>query len=125
MGSAGQNEGNCCCEGKDCFTGRLIQKECYQLIFVSNIGVICRIFNVLQIALRWLLQKDGVSSVIIGCKTMEQLEDNLGASAGWQLTDTEMNVLDNMSQKPIPYPYAMINRLQKSSVLCKQKRNHV
>ena len=43
-----------------------------------------------QVSLRWLLQKPNVSSVIIGPRTMEQLEDNLGAGKGWKLTDEEV-----------------------------------
>ena len=39
-----------------------------------------------QVAIRWLLQKEAVSSVIIGVKTLEQLDSNMGASTGWELT---------------------------------------
>lgn len=35
--------------------------------------------TVAQVALRWLIQKDVVCSVIIGVHTMEQLEENMGA----------------------------------------------
>ena len=35
-----------------------------------------------QVALRWLLQKPGVTAPIIGARTIEHLETNLGA-AGW------------------------------------------
>ena len=43
-----------------------------------------------QIALRWLIQQDTVSSVIIGVKTLEQLEDNMGAAKGWELTKKQV-----------------------------------
>ena len=43
-----------------------------------------------QIAIRWLLQKQEVSSVIIGAKSVQQLEDNLGASDGWQLSSDQV-----------------------------------
>ncbi|KAI8483655.1 hypothetical protein Bbelb_385930 [Branchiostoma belcheri] len=45
--------------------------------------------SVAQVSLRWLLQKDVVSSVIIGAKTLQQLEDNMGAAAGWELTQQQ------------------------------------
>ncbi|KAI8782983.1 1-deoxyxylulose-5-phosphate synthase YajO isoform X2, partial [Biomphalaria glabrata] len=45
--------------------------------------------SVAQVALRWLLQKEVVSSVIIGARTLEQLEDNLGAGSGWTLSQEE------------------------------------
>ena len=47
-------------------------------------------------AIRWLLQKDIVSSVIIGFTTMAQLEDNMGAAAGWKLTKEEVNMSHSM-----------------------------
>ncbi len=47
--------------------------------------------SVAQVALRWLLQKDVVSSVVIGVKKPEQLQDNLGATA-WHLTDQEVRL---------------------------------
>jgi aryl-alcohol dehydrogenase-like predicted oxidoreductase len=33
-----------------------------------------------QISLNWLLRQHGVTSPIIGARTLEQLEDNLGAT---------------------------------------------
>ena len=59
---------------------------------------------------RWLLEKRNVPSVIIGVKTMAQLEDNLGA-VGWRLGAEAMEKLDTVSRLPEPYPYEMINRL--------------
>lgn len=46
-----------------------------------------------QVAIRWVLQKPAVSSTIIGPRTVEQLQQNLG-SVGWELTDAEMEELD-------------------------------
>ncbi len=45
-----------------------------------------------QVALRWLLQKPFVPSVVIGARTLEQLEDNMGAATGWELTAEEVRV---------------------------------
>ncbi|MFE3935013.1 aldo/keto reductase, partial [Streptomyces goshikiensis] len=45
-----------------------------------------------QIALRWLLQRPTVSSVIIGARDEEQLRQNLGA-VGWSLTPEQMAAL--------------------------------
>ena len=52
-------------------------------------------------------------SVVIGVKNLAQLEDNLG-SLGWSLTPQEMERLDEVSSIPEPYPYEMINRLNKT-----------
>ena len=46
--------------------------------------------SVPQIALRWLLQKDVVTSVIIGARTLAQLDDNMSAANGWALTKEEV-----------------------------------
>lgn len=43
-----------------------------------------------QVSLRWLLQKPIVSSVIIGATKTSQLDDNMGASNGWELTTEEV-----------------------------------
>lgn len=42
-------------------------------------------------ALRWLLQKSVVTSVVIGATSVKQLEDNIGASKGWELTDEDVS----------------------------------
>ncbi|KAJ8303817.1 hypothetical protein KUTeg_018610 [Tegillarca granosa] len=43
-----------------------------------------------QVSLRWLIQKNVVSSVIFGATSIQQLEDNMGASGGWSLTLEEL-----------------------------------
>lgn len=59
-----------------------------------------------QVALNWVARKPGVSSIIVGARTSEQLVDNL-AAASWSLSDEEIARLDNASAVPIPYPYQM------------------
>lgn len=60
--------------------------------------------SIAQVAINWLLQRPGVSSVIVGARNEEQLKDNLGA-AEWQLTADETARLDQVSARPLPYPY--------------------
>ena len=62
-----------------------------------------------QVALNWLLQQPGVTSPIIGARTLAQLEDNLG-STGWTLNPEEIARLDAASAVPLPYPYSFIAR---------------
>jgi len=59
-----------------------------------------------QVALNWVARKPGVSSIIIGARTSEQLADNL-AAATWSLTDTEIARLDEASALRPRYPYYM------------------
>lgn len=57
-----------------------------------------------QVAINWLLERPGVTSPIIGARTMQQLEDNLGA-VGWSLSPEQMGKLDQASKVQPPYPY--------------------
>ncbi|KVL28116.1 aldo/keto reductase [Burkholderia territorii] len=65
--------------------------------------------SVARIALAWLLAKPHVTSVIIGAKRVEQLEDNLGA-VDVALTADELAHLDAVSALPADYPGWMIDR---------------
>jgi aryl-alcohol dehydrogenase-like predicted oxidoreductase len=57
-----------------------------------------------QVALNWLTRRAGVSSVLIGARTEEQLADNLNA-ATWNLSDEELSRLDELTAPRILYPY--------------------
>jgi aryl-alcohol dehydrogenase-like predicted oxidoreductase len=57
-----------------------------------------------QIALNWLLQRPTVSTVIVGARNEEQLQQNLGA-VGWNLTKEQVAKLDKASEVPLTYPY--------------------
>lgn len=63
-----------------------------------------------QLAFAWLRQQLGVISPIVGAKTIEQLEDNLG-SAGWDLTSEKMNTVDKVSQVEEGYPYRFVRSI--------------
>ena len=54
------------------------------------------------VALRWLLQKPSVPSLVIGCRTLEQLQGNLQACAV-ALSPAHMARLDALSARPVPY----------------------
>lgn len=56
-----------------------------------------------QVALAWLLNVRGVTSVIIGARTIGQLEENLGA-AGWDFPRELWSKLDQASALPVEYP---------------------
>jgi aryl-alcohol dehydrogenase-like predicted oxidoreductase len=57
-----------------------------------------------QVALAWLMGRPGVVSLIIGARTDEQLEDNLGA-ADLQLSGEERARLEEVSRPPLIYPH--------------------
>ncbi len=60
-----------------------------------------------QVALAWLRAQPAVPSIIIGVRTPEQLEDNLG-SVDWELSEEELKKLDEVSAIEEGYPYRMI-----------------
>lgn len=65
--------------------------------------------SISAIALAWLLQRTGVMSVIVGVKTLEQLNDNLHASTV-RLTAQDVAALDRASAISAEYPGWMIER---------------
>jgi aryl-alcohol dehydrogenase-like predicted oxidoreductase len=65
--------------------------------------------SVARVALAWTLQRPGVTSVIIGAKSQEQLADNL-AAADLTLSEDEMNRLNEVSAPPREYPGWMFDR---------------
>lgn len=76
---------------------------------VEELEQIARKHNttVAQAALNYILAKPGVSSVIIGVRTPEQLADNLN-TVNWELTAEEVVKLDDLSQPRPIYPHAML-----------------
>ena len=65
-----------------------------------------------QIALNWLLRQPAVTAPIIGARTMEQLEDNLGAT-GWELDEEQVRRLSEASAPEDTYPYRFIRNAQR------------
>jgi aryl-alcohol dehydrogenase-like predicted oxidoreductase len=63
-----------------------------------------------RISLAWLLSKPVVTSVIIGAKRLDQLQDNL-AAVELMLTEEEINRLDEVSALPPEYPEWLLSRL--------------
>ncbi len=72
--------------------------------------------SVARVALAWLLHKPWVTSVIIGAKRIEQLEDNL-AAVTLSLSADEMAKLDEVSALPSEYPGWMLARQGANRVL--------
>ena len=60
-----------------------------------------------QVSLAWLLQQPGVCSVIIGARTLAQLEENLAAGQ-LSLSEEELARLSQASEPNDPYPYRFL-----------------
>jgi aryl-alcohol dehydrogenase-like predicted oxidoreductase len=65
--------------------------------------------TVAQLSIAWLLHQKAVTSVILGAKNVEQLEDNL-RSANVIFTESELQKLDEISHLKPEYPGWMIER---------------
>jgi aryl-alcohol dehydrogenase-like predicted oxidoreductase len=57
-----------------------------------------------RVALAWLLGRPGITTVIVGARTDEQLADNLGA-AELELSSEDASRLEQVSRPPLIYPY--------------------
>ncbi|MCZ4602646.1 aldo/keto reductase [Streptomyces sp. Lzd4kr] len=56
-----------------------------------------------QVALAWLLAQRAVTSVIVGARKLDQLQDNIAAS-DLTLTEKDLAELDEVSRPPVAYP---------------------
>ena len=70
-----------------------------------------------EVALAWVTARPGVSSTILGARTMDQLESNLRA-AGLRLSGEETAALDAASDpQPADYPYGELGVDQRARTL--------
>lgn len=60
-----------------------------------------------QVALAWLLSKPAVESIVLGVRTLEQLQDNLGA-ADIHLNVAQLDNLERASSAAKGYPYRFL-----------------
>ncbi len=60
-----------------------------------------------QVALNWLLTKDGITSIILGARTLKQLEDNLGC-LDFTLAEDHIDQLETASAITLGFPHDMI-----------------
>ncbi len=65
--------------------------------------------SVARVALAWVLQQPGVTSVIVGAKSQEQLADNIAAGE-LQLSEGDLAALNEVSKLPPEYPGWMFDR---------------
>lgn len=81
----------------------------YTCVDAMRVMANARSVSVAQIALAWLLHQQAVTTVIVGAKKIEQLDDNIAATKV-ELTAQELAQLDELSQLPAEYPGWMLER---------------
>jgi aryl-alcohol dehydrogenase-like predicted oxidoreductase len=95
---------------RDSFDFPLINKEkAYDLVDVMKEIAAQHNATVAQIALAWVRHQQGVTSTIIGAKTIEQLNDNL-QSVHIQLSPEDLKKIDEISPLELQYPGWMMKR---------------
>ncbi|MGH6623937.1 MAG: aldo/keto reductase, partial [Burkholderiaceae bacterium] len=85
------------------------RERAYDCVDAMRIIAEAKNVSVAQIAIAWLLHQKVVTTVIIGAKRVEQLDDNIAATSV-TLTSDELAALDKVSALPSEYPGWMFQR---------------
>lgn len=96
--------------GRGVFVTRAFTEEAFRVLDVLT-GVAQEAgTTVARAALAWIIQRPGVASTIIGARTMEQLEDNLGA-LDVTLSPEQIKKLDDVSRPNLNFPHEFLERV--------------
>jgi aryl-alcohol dehydrogenase-like predicted oxidoreductase len=82
--------------------------ELYNIVEVMDGIAVAHETSVSQVAMNYLLRKPGVGSLIIGVRTAQQLQENIGAT-DWELAPEEVDRLDAVSEPERRHPYHFYN----------------
>ena len=69
-----------------------------------------------QVALNWLLTRDGVASIILGARKLDQLEDNLGC-LDFALDDSQLEKLDEVGEIERGFPHDFITGVLSGDII--------
>ena len=87
-------------EGDDRRTTVLFQPGAYEhaLDVVERLRPIAAKYGktVPQLAVQWLTSRPGVSSPLLGARTVAEIEENLG-SIGWSITEDDLVAIDRLT----------------------------
>jgi aryl-alcohol dehydrogenase-like predicted oxidoreductase len=100
--------------GMEAYAPRNAQERTWQVIDAVGKIAESRGVSMAQVALAWTADRPAVSSVILGARTIEQLDDNL-AAGGLHLSEDETELLDHASEPVVgDYPYGPLGRQQRA-----------
>jgi aryl-alcohol dehydrogenase-like predicted oxidoreductase len=103
--------------GMEAYARRNPEERTWRVIDAVRSVAEARGVSMAQVALAWLVDRPAVTSVILGARTLEQLEDNLGA-AGLHLSATETARLEQTSAPIVDdYPYGQLGVSQRDRQL--------
>ena len=101
--------------GMEAYAPRNAQQRTWQVVDAVRKIAESRGVSMAQVALAWTADRPAVTSVILGARTIEQLDDNL-AAAELHLSVEETALLDDASEPIIgDYPYGPQGRQQRAS----------
>jgi aryl-alcohol dehydrogenase-like predicted oxidoreductase len=93
--------------GMEGYAGRSAQQRTWDVVDAVRTVAEQTGASMAQVALAWLSDRPSVTSVILGARTTEQLEDNL-LSADLHLSSEQTSLLDAASDpEPADYPYGV------------------
>ena len=103
--------------GIEAFDGRSSSAQTWRVLETVEQTASAREATMAQIALAWVAQKPGVASVLVGARTLPQLQENLAAAA-LTLTEEEMGQLDDVSAPQTSgWPYGQAGVEQRTRLL--------
>jgi len=86
------------------------KEKAYDIIDVLQPMAIEKEASVAQLSLAWLLHQQAVTTIIVGAKKVEQLEDNL-KSVDIKFTEEDLQKIDAVSKLSPEYPGWMLTRM--------------
>jgi len=103
--------------GMEAFGPRNAEERTWRIVDAVREVAEGRGVSMAQVALAWIADRPAVTSVILGARTVAQLDDNLGA-ADVQLSDEEIGLLTEVSTPLVAdYPYGQPGVDQRSRKL--------
>ena len=101
--------------GMEAYGPRNAQERTWQVIDAVGKVAESRGVSMAQVALAWTADRPAVTSVVLGARSVEQLDDNLDA-AGLHLSEEETQLLDGVSEPIVgDYPYGPQGRAQRAA----------
>jgi aryl-alcohol dehydrogenase-like predicted oxidoreductase len=103
--------------GMEAYAPRNAQDRTWQVVEAVREIAEARGVSMARVALAWVADRPAVTSVILGARTVEQLEDNLGA-ADLHLSEKETTLLTETSTPIVAdYPYGELGVAQRARSL--------
>lgn len=100
--------------GPEAYGRRGTAKQTWDVVDAVRAIAIERGVSMAQVALAWVGGRPGVTSVILGARTISHLRDNLGA-VDFELSDAEAQRLTEVSAPRVgDYPYGTVGREQRT-----------